>query len=135
MYIQTKQRANTMKKTLLTLAATIAIATSASANDIQMIGYEFGSGEYDMGGKITVNIKNLSNKEVVAGKYNIVCDDAFGDRALTMKIKDTSMNIAPGASNKSSWVPNMFSKMATLLKNNDAKNFDCKLEDIKVILN
>ena len=71
----------------------------------------------------------------MAGKYNIVCDDAFGDRALTMKIKDTSMNIAPGASNKSSWVPNMFSKMATLLKNNDAKNFDCKLEDIKVILN
>ena len=127
-------RATKMKKTLLAIAATIAITTSASANDIQLVGYEFGKGNYDMGGQITVDIRNVSDKEIVAGKYSIICNDAFGDRALDMKVKDTSMNLAPGASDKTSWVPNMFSKAAGVLKNNDAKNFDCKLEDIKVIL-
>ena len=124
-----------MKKTLLILAATIAISTTAHANDIQLVGYKFGPDEYDIGGKITVDIMNVSNKEVVAAKYTIVCDDAFGDRALTMKLKDTSMNIAPGASDKTTWVPNMFSRVAHILRSNDAKNFDCRLEDIKVILN
>ena len=125
-----------MKKTLLILAATIAISTTAYANDIQLVGYKFGPGEYDWGGKITVDIMNVSNKEVVAAKYTIVCDDAFGDRALTMNIKDTSMNIASGASKSTSWAPdNIFGKVAHILKSNDAKNFDCRLEDIKVILN
>ena len=124
-----------MKKTLLILAATIAISTTAYANDIQLVGYKFGPDEYDIGGKITVDIMNVSNKEVVAAKYTIVCDDAFGDRALTMKLKDTSMNIAPGASDKTTWVANMFSSVAHILRSNDAKNFDCRLEDIKVILN
>ena len=123
-----------MKKTLLTIAATVAITTSASASEIQLLGYEFGLGNHDMGGSITLDIKNVSDKEVVAAKYSIVCDDAFGDRALSMKVKDTSVNLAPGASEKKGWVPSMFSDSSDILQNNDAKNFDCKLEDIKVIL-
>jgi len=122
-----------MKKTILTAAALIAITSTASAADIKMTDYSFGKGNYDMGGSITVTLENVSNKEVVAAKYTIICNDAFGDRALGMKVKDRSLNLKPGASDSSTWVPNMFSKSADILKNNKAENFECFLEDVKTV--
>jgi len=121
-----------MKKTLLTIAATVAITTSASANDMTLDNVKFSVGEYGMKSYIDLTVTNHSDKEIIAFKGKITCLDAFGDPAFDYGIKASSANVLPNATETLTWSPNMFSKVGQIVKANDAKNFKCSLGDLKI---
>jgi hypothetical protein len=121
-----------MKYTLAFIALLLT-ATTAQANEIEMTGYDFRKNG-DNNGMIVVNIKNVSTKEVVGAKYTIVCYDVFDDQVVTLNVKHRSMNLAPGDSKQTGWVPNIFSDQSELIANNNAKNFLCELDIVQVIL-
>jgi hypothetical protein len=121
-----------MKKTLLTIAATIAITTSASANDLTLDKVEFSKGEYGVQSFIDLTVTNHSDKEIIAFKGQVTCLDAFGDPAFVYGLKASSANVLPNATETLTWSPNMFSKVGQIVGNNNAKNFKCSLGDLKI---
>jgi hypothetical protein len=121
-----------MKKTLLTIAATIAITTSASANDLTLDKVEFSKGEYGVKSFIDLTVTNHSDKEIIAFKGQVTCLDAFGDPAFVYGLKASSANVLPNATETLTWSPNMFSKVGQIVGNNNAKNFKCSLGDLKI---
>ena len=121
-----------MKKTLLTIAATIAITTSASANDLTLDKVEFSKGEYGVKSFIDLTVTNHSDKEIIAFKGQVTCLDAFGDPAFVYGVKASSANVLPNATETLTWSPNMFSKVGQIVGNNNAKNFKCSIGDLKI---
>jgi hypothetical protein len=121
-----------MKKTLLTIAATIAITTSASANDLTLDKVEFSKGEYGVKSFIDLTVTNHSDKEIIAFKGQVTCLDAFGDPAFVYGVKASSANVLPNATETLTWSPNMFSKVGQIVGANDAKNFKCSIGDLKI---
>ena len=121
-----------MKKTLLTIAATIALSTTASASDMTLDKIEFRVGEYDIKSFIDLTVTNHSDKEIIAFKGQVTCLDAFGDPAFEYGIKASSANVLPNATETFTWSPNRFSKVGQIAKANDAKNFKCSLGDLKI---
>jgi hypothetical protein len=122
-----------MKKTLLTIAATIAITTSASANDLTLDKVEFRTdADFAIKSFIDLTVTNHSDKEIIAFKGQVTCLDAFGDLAFVYRIKSTSANILPNATEIKTWSPEMFSEVGEVVGNNNAKNFKCSLGDLKI---
>ena len=121
-----------MKKTLLTIAAVATISTSAYANDMTLDKVEFSKGEYGVKSFIDLTVTNHSDKEIIAFKGQVTCLDAFGDLAFVYRIKSTSANILPNATEIKTWSPEMFSEVGEVVGNNNAKNFKCSLGDLKI---
>ena len=122
-----------MKKTLLTLAATIAITTSAHAQDLKVTSAEFSGGQFNMEGMISLNLANTTSTDISAFKGTIICLDAFDDEAIKMSVLARSANIPANTTKQKTWKASMFSDTSDILINNDAKNFKCSLEDQKIV--
>ena len=122
-----------MKKTLLTIAATIAITTSAQAQDLKVQGTEFSGGQFNIEGIIRLDLANTTSKDIQAFKGTILCLDAFDDEAIKLTVKARSANIPANSSKQLSWQASMLSPVNDILINNDAKNFRCSLEDQKIV--
>ena len=122
-----------MKKTLLTIAATVAITTSAQAQDLKVQGTEFSGGDFNIEGIIRLDLANTTSKDIQAFKGTILCLDAFDDEAIKLTVKARSANIPANSSKQLSWKASMFSPVNDILINNDAKNFKCSLEDQKIV--
>jgi len=103
-------------------------------NGLKLEGVRFGVDKmFGVSGQIQLDLTNTTDKEVVAYKVNFQCNDAFGDKAFAMNLTSKSANIPAGQSDTGSWEPNMFGNAADILKNNDAKNFDCGFNSVQVV--
>jgi hypothetical protein len=143
-----KERVSVLEETLQTLLVTKAKADkvvaqpkvekkptvkTSSKDELELVGVEFGRGEFDVTAVLKLDLKNNTNSEIVAWKGNVSCLDAFGDEAFSMKLNSKSANILPGKTESGRWSPNMFGKAGSVIKNNDAKNFTCSLKDVKLV--
>ena len=109
------------------------VTKTSSKDELELVGVEFGRGEFDVTAVLKLDLKNNTNSEIVAWKGNVTCLDAFGDEAFSMKLNSKSANILPGKTESGRWSPNMFGKAGSVIKNNDAKNFTCSLSDVKLV--
>jgi len=109
------------------------VTKTSSKDELELVGVEFGRGEFDVTAVLKLDLKNNTNSEIVAWKGNVSCLDAFGDEAFSMKLNSKSANILPGKTESGRWSPNMFGKAGSVIKNNDAKNFTCSLKDVKLV--
>jgi hypothetical protein len=109
------------------------VTKTSSKDELELVSVSFGVDKFGISPQLRATVKNNTASEIVAWKGAMVCKDAFGDVAFRTKLNNKSANIAAGDTDNGLWELNMFGKAGSTIKNNDAKNFDCSLEDVKLV--
>jgi len=107
-------------------------STSATAQTLELVDVDFSSDKYGLSGILGLTVKNNSDREIIAWKGILTCYDALGDLAFKTKLKSRSANIKPRQTEVGKWEVEMFTSVHNVVMNNDADNFDCSLDDVKV---
>ena len=101
-------------------------------NNLELVLTAFKRGEYAWDSRLILNVKNNTDKEIVAWSANITCVDTLGNQAFKMGVRSSSANIQPGKMESAQFEPDPFSGAEDTVRNNKSKNFDCSLSNVKI---
>lgn len=101
---------------------TINPATKKTAVNIENVKFEKST---ETRAKISLTLKNLGEQEIIAWKGVLKCDDALGDEAFRIELKNRSANIPSGGIRQETWETLAFDGAGKTIQTNDARNFDC----------
>lgn len=122
-----------MKKSMLVATALIAISTTAQAEALRLNRTLFSSDEFNIQGRIELNLTNTSSKEIVAFKGTIVCNDAFGEEVIRMPVISRSANIPAGKTDSYIWAVGIWTREGKLIQTNNARNFKCSFVNQQIV--
>lgn len=100
-------------------------------NNLELVLTAFKRGEYAWDSRLILNVKNNTDKEIVAWSANITCVDTLGNQAFKMGLRSASANIQPGKIESSQFEPG-WGEAEDTVRNNKSKNFDCSLSNVKI---
>ena len=132
-----------MKKLIIMTAILVGLSVSAQAHEfevsgkgISMTGFNF-SGKKDIpdmdNGKLTVELQNDTDSEIIAWSGRFQCDNALGDAVINIGIKSENANLPAGESTQGRWESSAFmSDSWTAIAKGKAKNYNCELNELKV---
>lgn len=132
-----------MKKLIIMTAILMGLAMPAQAHEfevsgrgISMTGYNF-SGQKDIlgmdNGTLTLDLRNDTDREIIAWSGRFQCDNALGEAVINVKIKSENENLPAGESTQGRWESSAFLDDSwTAIATGKARNYVCELNEIKV---
>lgn len=105
--------------------------TKKTAVNIENVKFEKST---ETRAKISLTLKNLGEQEIIAWKGVLKCDDALGDEAFRIELKNRSANIPSGGIRQETWETLAFDGAGKTIQTNDARNFDCEFVEFNPAL-
>jgi hypothetical protein len=105
--------------------------TKKTAVNIENVKFEKST---ETRAKISLTLKNLGEQEIIAWKGVLKCDDALGDEAFRIELKNRSANIPSGGIRQETWETLAFDGVGKTIQTNDARNFDCEFVEFNPAL-